>query len=541
MTSQPPDRCEHAMDLDMDTDKNMDMNIKTVLLDIEQPATLASVTKIRRLLQQALSLSKADSQTANQIALCFAEAATNIVQHSSPSARILKVRFSMSSQNWLLTLEDDGGSWDPTLLNPDALTLDALALDAESGRGIALLRSLSDELTYQAAGTDTGAFNCLTATWPHCQQDDKPTIFIVDDEPSQRRLYQTYLSDDFHVLTADNGQQALATIDHQHIDLVLSDIQMPGMNGLEFREQLNSLSPGAAVPFIFLTTANASEIFQQAATMGIDDYLTKPVSKQLLLQTVHRVLERSRQVYRHLTGQVNRQIASALSPQIPAGCPGWRLAVRQRNTGIGGGDFVMAQPCENGFFIAVTDIMGHNDTAKFFSYAYAGYLRGMLLNLAEVDCPPDEVLRRLSMGARTDHFLSQVTLTCSALCLHPDGQVVLASAGHPPPLLITKQRIEAVDISGILPGLLEDPHYPAVTQLLEPGQRLAVISDGLFESAMTPDGRQELERKMLDALRKTLSQPLEEAIEQVMQVFDDCTEGKPNDDALLLLIERDCQ
>ncbi|MCM0146964.1 SpoIIE family protein phosphatase [Photobacterium galatheae] len=526
----------------------MNMNIKTVLLDIEQPATLASVTKIRRLLQQALSLSQADRQTAHQIALCFAEAATNLVQHSVPAARLFKVKFSMSSQAWLLTLEDDGGSWDPTQLNPatpdtllDAFTLDALTLEAESGRGIALLRTQCSDLAYQAADTTANAFNCLTITWTNRLNDPRPTIVIVDDEPSQQRLYQTYLTEDFQILTADNGQQALAVIRHQHIDLVLSDIQMPGMNGLEFREQLNSLSPGAAVPFIFLTTANTSEMLQQAATIGIDDYLTKPVSKQMLLHTVHRVLERSKQVYRHLTGQVNRQIASALSPQLPANCPGWRLAVRQRNTGIGGGDFVIAQPCENSFFIAVTDIMGHNDTAKFFSYAYAGYLRGMLLNLAEIDCPPDEVLRRLSMGARTDHFLSQVTLTCSALCLHPDGEVVLASAGHPPPLLITKQGIQAVNISGILPGLLDDPHYPTITQSLEPGQRLAVISDGLFESAMTPSGRQELERKMLDALRKTLSQPLDDAMAHVMQVFDDFTGGKPNDDALLLLIERDCE
>jgi serine phosphatase RsbU (regulator of sigma subunit) len=291
------------------------------------------------------------------------------------------------------------------------------------------------------------------------------------------------------------------------------------------------------VPFIFLTATDDINLQEQAARLGVDDYLVKPVDKTKLLSSVQRVLERSRQIYRHLTERIEHRIASALAPSIPANAHGWRLCVANRHTGIGGGDLLLHQSTAEQLRLVLTDIMGHDVSAKFFSHAYGGYLRGLMHAQTGTLCP-GTLLEQLSQCALQDALFSQVTLTCCAATLCANGEIHLSSAGHPAPLRISAAGVTAIKLQGMLPGLLPHTKYQTVSLKLAAGERIALYTDGLFESAPSDTGRTALETSINGALTQTLCEPAEQALKKVMTIFDAQAGTPPRDDVTLLLLER---
>ena len=226
-----------------------------------------------------------------------------------------------------------------------------------------------------------------------------------------------------------------------------------------------------------------------------------------------------------------------MKPIVPATSHNWNLQLRSRNTGVGGGDMILQKDFDSHLLLALVDIMGHDEVSKFFSYAYGGYLRGLMSTLDTSEATPSRLLQSLSDSALEDELLSQITLTCCTMAFEPEGRMTLASAGHPSPLHITRESVTDVPVGGMLPGLLEDIQYEAVSLQLAQGERLAIFTDGLYESADDNEGRHHLENVIKEEMQKTLSLPLSEAIDQIMNTFDKLAGTPPNDDTLLLLIE----
>jgi DNA-binding response OmpR family regulator len=117
------------------------------------------------------------------------------------------------------------------------------------------------------------------------------TILVVDDEPQIVRLVRAYLKESgFRVVTASDGEQALYVARHEKPDLVVLDILMPNMDGLEFTRHIRR---EADIPIIMLT-ARAEETDRIVGLeMGADDYVTKPFSPRELVARVHAVLRRT--------------------------------------------------------------------------------------------------------------------------------------------------------------------------------------------------------------------------------------------------------
>jgi DNA-binding response OmpR family regulator len=117
------------------------------------------------------------------------------------------------------------------------------------------------------------------------------TVLVVDDEPQIVRLVQAYLEEaGFRVVTASDGQEALYVARHEKPDLVVLDILMPQMDGLEFTRRIRS---ERNVPIIMLT-ARADETDRIVGLeMGADDYVTKPFSPREIVARVRAVLRRA--------------------------------------------------------------------------------------------------------------------------------------------------------------------------------------------------------------------------------------------------------
>ena len=118
------------------------------------------------------------------------------------------------------------------------------------------------------------------------------TILVVDDEPKITQLAKDYLEDNgFKVLTSGDGNQALVIARQENPDLIVLDLMLPGMDGLDVCRALRRESD---VPIIMLT-ARAEETDQLIGLeLGADDYITKPFSPRALVARVRALLRRSR-------------------------------------------------------------------------------------------------------------------------------------------------------------------------------------------------------------------------------------------------------
>lgn len=115
-------------------------------------------------------------------------------------------------------------------------------------------------------------------------------VLIADDDPPTRDLLASVLRDaDYDVALAADGESALARVHEQPFDIILSDINMPGINGLEMLDRL--LKEGVTTPVIMLTGVYDGEAEASALRLGAVDFVRKPVRKDVLLLRVRRILE----------------------------------------------------------------------------------------------------------------------------------------------------------------------------------------------------------------------------------------------------------
>lgn len=125
------------------------------------------------------------------------------------------------------------------------------------------------------------------------------TLLVVEDSPINRRLVARALERaGYAVLTAENGQQALETIATHDVQIVLMDIEMPILDGLAATRRLRGLPSGEDLPIIALTARARPEDRDACFAAGMDDFLTKPVDREELKETVSRWLVEDRAALR---------------------------------------------------------------------------------------------------------------------------------------------------------------------------------------------------------------------------------------------------
>lgn len=119
----------------------------------------------------------------------------------------------------------------------------------------------------------------------------RKTILIVEDVELNIELLVQLLEDDYDLITAGDGLTALALAASHHPDIVLMDISLPVLDGLETTRRLKATPELGHIPVIALTAHAMQGDADIAAAAGVDAYLTKPVDETLLWQTISRLLE----------------------------------------------------------------------------------------------------------------------------------------------------------------------------------------------------------------------------------------------------------
>lgn len=117
-------------------------------------------------------------------------------------------------------------------------------------------------------------------------------ILVIDDEKHTRLLLKAILEDaGYTVLTAENGNEALALLEHQHVDLAIVDIMMPQMDGYTFTQTLRDNQNN--MPILIISAKHSPEDKRRGFIVGTDDYMTKPIDEEEMLLRIKALLRRA--------------------------------------------------------------------------------------------------------------------------------------------------------------------------------------------------------------------------------------------------------
>ena len=262
----------------------------------------------------------------------------------------------------------------------------------------------------------------------------------------------------------------------------------------------------------------------------IDDFLSKPVDKVLLLATIKRVLMRRSYLTTQLVRAQDEKITLGLQPRLPEQFVGFRSTLRSHCPEPGGGDLLQLNIAKDSALLVFADLMGHGVAPKGFAYALAGYLKGLCSARTDLHSNIGGLLALLSNSFDSDPILKETLATLMTLSFSPEGRVSIANAGHPFPVLITSNSVKQITVDGPLPGLgLADYEEHCLT--LNAHERLLIFSDGFL------DAGELISDELEYALRHSMTLPISAAGDYLLQWR--LNDGIIGDDLTLILLETD--
>lgn len=131
----------------------------------------------------------------------------------------------------------------------------------------------------------------MSRLWP-----ESTKVLVVEDDPATARIIQARLEmEGLQVLVAFNGTEGLEILHREAIDLITTDLMMPAMNGFRLVQEVRDLPPPKGrIPILLISSNQNEQDMVRCLAAGADDYVTKPISVQVLVERLWRLFERSR-------------------------------------------------------------------------------------------------------------------------------------------------------------------------------------------------------------------------------------------------------
>ncbi|WP_341988120.1 SpoIIE family protein phosphatase [Azorhizobium sp. AG788] len=446
------------------------------LFEARRPATLEEVSWLRKALRRQFAQLRIGADIADEVVLAMVELATNIVRHAIPPANEIGLDADLDGVVITLTLTDDGGAYPQFEDRWRRVRLAGSDPEGGSGRGLAIARGALDTASYEA-----GPPNRLIVRRQLARR--RPQVLVVEDEPVLLDAYLTLLEPYYRVLPAQTLRNALAIARKTKVDLILTDFHLGSEPGTALLEALENDSERPPIPIVMITGDPTVRL--RVLELGVDTFLTKPVVPERLLETVKLALVRSARQRARLFQYFASSLDLLLRPTLPERLGIFAAALRWETADIGGGDLVVHLPRADGDRVVLVDVMGHGINAKAGAIAHAAMIRALDVGQG---LPPGPFLARWSRLVFSEAGFDAVVATALVVDLHAGGRIEIASAGHPRPMVVSRDRAIALEVDGPLLGFTDHGDYRTVSLTLAAGERLLLATDGLDPAELASGG-----------------------------------------------------
>jgi len=319
---------------------------------------------------------------------------------------------------------------------------------------------------------------------------EPPLILIVDDNPANVEILEMrLLANHYDIITATDGEMGLAMAGEKHPDLILLDIMMPKMDGLEVCRRLKGDPSLPFMPIILVTAKSESKDVVAGLEAGGDEYLTKPVDHAALVARVKSmlrikllhdtVLEQSTRLKKQL--KTATKIQSLFWPEIPeleAGGHIWAVSVPA--TYVGGDLYDVISLPDESILAYVADVSDKGVPAALIMAALSTKIRSESRIQNEID----ELL--VSINNSLYNLISEEGFFATIVLVKywpASGKMQLALGGHLQPLWIVEDGIGNMpQLNGISLGIMPNAHFEKKEITLSPGESVFLFTDGLIEA-----------------------------------------------------------
>lgn len=316
-------------------------------------------------------------------------------------------------------------------------------------------------------------------------------ILLVDDNRLVLEMTgKAFENKGFIVYKALSVPDALAILNENIPDIILSDYEMPGNNGFEFRLRLIENPKLKNIPFVFLTAHTDQKLMMEGLDLLAVDYIIKGTPVNVVVSKLNNILSAVRE--QHKNSMQELRIAAeglnlrAVPTSLPI-VPGFKLDFwHQTYQDYPGGDFLDFIPVDKDFtFVILGDVMGKKWGAWFFSFSFLSYIRSAIrFFVYERNFSIADILQKINRVICLDPLLKDVLSTLSLVMInHATGEITYAGAGDMPLVYYDKEKdtLQPVKSSGLLLGLFADGLYTEDKLQLKPGDQLLLISDGMID------------------------------------------------------------
>ncbi|MYD62376.1 MAG: SpoIIE family protein phosphatase [Gemmatimonadetes bacterium] len=360
-------------------------------------------------------------------------------------------------------------------------------------------------------------------------------ILVVDDEPDLEHLVRQRMRRDvraglYEFVFAYNGVEALEVLNADpDIDMVLSDINMPRMDGLTLLEQMSEVDPDLRA--VIVSAYGDMKNIRTAMNRGAFDFVTKPIDFQDLRVTIERTLEHLK-LWREAVASRDKLVAlqnelrvahdmqQSILPKIFPDKPGYQLFGSMEPARQVGGDFFDIINLENDRIgLAIADVSDKGVPAALFMMSSRTLMKGAAIGKSN----PTDVLTEVNHLLQEDNDAAMFVTVFYAEYNPADGSLSYANGGHNPPVIVHADGSSTVlpQTNGIALGILPDIEYEQNSVTLSPGDTLVLYTDGITEAMNAQNEEFEMER-LLTVLSGASSQDVREmnqAIFQAVQAF----------------------
>ncbi len=334
------------------------------------------------------------------------------------------------------------------------------------------------------------------------------TLLIIDDDEVVRESLAAYLEDsNFKVLQALNGLQGLQIFESEQPDLVICDLRMPQIDGLELIRRIRQTA--SETPIIVLSGAGVMSDAVEALRLGAADYLIKPLEDLAVLEhSVRRALDRAylrveNQRYRDKLEAANRELQASLNllqedqnagrqvqmnmlPVTPWSIEGLEFSHRIIPSLYLSGDFVdyfRVDERRVAFYLA--DVSGHGASSAFVTVLLKFMTTRLLYESRRNGTLPEfklsEVLAHINRGLINTKLGKHVTMLGGVIDLEKNS-LTYSIGGHLPlPVLFVEGQASYLEGRGLPVGLFDDATYDDRVMELPPSFSLSLFSDGILD------------------------------------------------------------
>lgn len=392
-------------------------------------------------------------------------------------------------------------------------------------------------------------------------QKTSATLLIIDDDDVVRASLAAYLEDSgFSVLQAGNGQQGLQVFEEHQPDLVICDLRMPQMGGLELIRQVSERAP--QLPVIVVSGAGVMSDAVEALRLGAADYLIKPLEDLAVLEhSVRRALDRSRLVlenqrYRDKLETANRELEASLHLLQEDQTAGRQVQMNMlpESPWVAGefafehqiipslylsGDFVdYSRVDERRIAFYLADVSGHGASSAFVTVLLKFMTTRLMFELKRSrmrEFKPSEVLSHINRGLINSKLGKHVTMVGGVID-EEAGLLTYAVGGHLPlPVLHTPGHTRYLEGRGLPVGLFDEATYQDLVVELPPQFSLSLMSDGILD-LLPGDTLKDKEAALPEIVKAAGG-----SLDGLRQRFGLATLGDMPDDIALLVLSRNLQ